>query len=335
MSSLPVRILGTGKALPAKAVTADDMDRRLGLPPGTVAKQSGVMTRYFVDGETTSSMGAEAARAALAEAGLDARDLDAIIGVCGGQEQAIPCTASLIQKALGLETSGIPAFDVSSTCLSFLTGLDVVSHMIAAGRYQRVLLVASEIASVGLNWHDRESATIMGDGAAAAVVGRAKADETSRILGARMETYSEASELTRLRAGGTRYHPREASDLEAYVNTYALFEMDGKGVFKYTSQRLPDFVKRFFEQVGASMDQVDMVIPHQASPTAMWLIQRRLGVPAEKFMVIAPEFGNTIAASIPMALHEAISRGQVKRGDRVMLLGTSAGFSMGALLLEY
>lgn len=335
MPALPVRILGTGKALPATAVTAADMDRRLGLAPGTVAKQSGVMTRYFVDGETTSSLGAEAARAALAAAGIDASELDAIVGVCGGQEQAIPCTASLVQKALGLETSGIPSFDVNSTCLSFLTGLDVVSHLIAAGRYERVLLVASEIASVGLDWSDRESATIMGDGAAAAVIGRAKDGETSRIFGARMETYSEGSEMTRLRAGGTRFHPRKAANLEAFIKDYALFEMDGKAVFKYTSHRLPGFVDRFFEQVGSSLSEVDMVLPHQASPTAMWLVQRRLGVAAEKFMVIAPEFGNTIAASIPMALHEAISRGKLKRGDRAMLLGTSAGFSMGALLFEY
>jgi 3-oxoacyl-[acyl-carrier-protein] synthase-3 len=335
MPALPVRILGTGKALPATAVTADDMDRRLGLAPGTVAKQSGVLTRYFVDGETTSSMGAQAARAALEAAGIEASDLDAIVGVCGGQEQAIPCTASLVQKALGLSTSGIPSFDVNSTCLSFVTGLDVVSHLIASGRYERVLLVASEIASVGLNWNDRESATIMGDGAAAAVIGRAKDGETSRIFGARMETYSEGSEMTRLRAGGTRYHPRQASDLKAYVDEYALFEMDGKSVFKFTSQKLPGFVERFFEQVGSSLSEVDMVLPHQASPTAMWLVQRRLGVAPEKFMVIAPEFGNTIAASIPMALHEAISRGKLKRGDRAMLLGTSAGFSMGALLFEY
>ncbi len=335
MPALPVRILGTGKALPATAVSAADMDRRLGLAPGTVAKQSGVLTRYFADGETTSGMGAEAARAALKAAGIEASELDAIVGVCGGQEQAIPCTAALVQKALGLSTSGIPSFDINSTCLSFVTGLDVVSHMIAAGRYERVLLVASEIASVGLDWSDRESATIMGDGAAAVVIGRARDGEGSRILGARMETFSEGSDLTRLRAGGTRYHPRQATDLASYVAEYGLFEMDGKAVFKYTAQQLPGFVERFFEQVGSSMAEVDMVLPHQASPTAMWLVQRRLGIAVEKFMVIAPEFGNTIAASIPMALHEAITRGKLKRGDRGMLLGTSAGFSMGALLFEY
>lgn len=332
----PVKIVATGKYLPDNPVTAADLEARMGLEPGWVERHSGVKVRYFANGETASQMGAIAAQRALDAAGLRYEDLDAIVGVSGTQEQAIPCGAALVQRALGQGGSGTPAFDVNATCLSFVTGLDTVGYMIAAGRYNRVLLVASEIASVALDWQERESATILGDGAAAAIVERAAPEDGARIVCARMETLSDHYELTQTRGGGTKHHPRGyAGDLAAYTEEYCLFEMDGKAVFKLSAHVLPGFVQRMFDGAGLTMDDIDLVVPHQASPAALWLMQRRLKVPAEKWMVIAHDHGNTVAASIPLALHEAVSQGRLQRGQRVMLLGTSAGFSMGALVLDY
>ena len=332
----PIKIVATGKYLPPNPVTGADLEARRGREPGWVERRSGVQVRYFANGETASEMGAKAAQQALDAAGLRYEDLDCIVGVSGTQEQAIPCGAALLQRALGRGDSGTPAFDVNSTCLSFVTGLDAVSYMVAAGRYQRVLLVASEIASVGLDWKERESATILGDGAAAAIIERAGPDDASRIVCTRMETYSTHAELTQTRGGGTRHHPRGyAGDLASYTEEFCLFEMDGKAVFKLSANVLPGFVDRMFQDAGLTLADIDLVVPHQASPAALWLMQRRLNVPADKWMVIAHDHGNTVAASIPLALHEAVRQGRLARGQRVMLLGTSAGFSMGAMVLDY
>lgn len=176
-----VKILGTGKHLPEKIVTDEELDERLGVPSGWVSKVTGVGMRHYVSGgETSSMMGARAAEAALKAAGLGFSDIDCLVCTSGTKEQPLPSTAVLIQRAMGQEDSGVPAFDLDSTCLSFVTGLDVMSYMVAAGRYRHVLLVSSEIASVGLNWAEKESAALFGDGAAAAVIG--PAEEGSALL---------------------------------------------------------------------------------------------------------------------------------------------------------
>lgn len=325
-----VKILSTGKYLPKKQVTAQELGLRLGLPKGWVEKKSGVLVRHFVDGETASLMGAFAAKDALEAAGLSFGDIDCLISTSGIPEQAIPCTASLIQKQLGAEDCGIPAFDINSTCLSFITGLDTVSYMIEAGRYNRVLLVASEV-STGLNWKDKESCTLFGDGAAAAIIAKSDNKESSRILCSRMETYSKGAHLTECRGGGNKYHPREYADNPESF----LFKMDGSAVYRLVSDILPGFIERLLQPSGLSLADMQMVIPHQASLMAMRLMRRKLGIPEKKWMVIAHNHGNTVAASVPMALHEAIGQRKIKRGDRVMLLGTSAGFSVGGIVLEY
>lgn len=327
--SLPVRIVATGAWLPPHPVTAADLDARLGRAPGWVERHSGVRTRYFAAGETASQMGAKAARAALAAAGPD---VDCLVDVSGTHEQALPCGAVLVQRELGLGRSGIPAFDVDSTCLGFLVGLDMMGCMIAAGRYRRALLVASEVSSVALDWDDPESATILGDGAAAVVVERAGDGDGSRILAARMESFGDHAELARIRGGGTRHHPR------GYPGAYqdcCLFEMEGRALYRLSLQELPGFVDRVLEGAGLALAEVDLVIPHQASPAALALMQRRLGIPDARWMDIVRDHGNTIAASIPLALHEAVRQGRLQRGMRVLLVGTSAGFSMGGVVLVY
>lgn len=333
----PLRLVSTGMALPRTRVGASELEARIGLPEGWIAAKSGVMTRYFAEpDETASRLGAAAARQALQRAGLEATDLDLILSASGSTEQAIPCTAALIHRELGLQQAGIPAFDIDSTCLSFVTALDVAASFLASGRYRRILVVSAEIASVGLNWAERESATIMGDGAAAAILEAAPASAGTGLISARMETYSSGAELTRVQGGGTKYPPqRHEGDLASYVERYTRFEMDGRGVFKLSAAVLAEFVPRFFAQAGLTLEDVALVVPHQASLAALYLVQRRLGVPDAKWMLTAPEYGNTIAASIPMALDLAISTGRLQRGQNVMLLGTSAGFSVGAAVLSY
>lgn len=325
-----IKILSTGKYLPKRQVTAEALESSLGLSKGWVKQKSGVLVRHFVEEETTSMMGALAAKEALSKAGLSIEDIDCLISTSAIPQQAIPCTASLIQKHLGAENSGIPAFDLNSTCLSFITGLDTLSYLVEAQRYHRVLLVASDITT-GVNWKDKDSCTLFGDGAAAAIITKASPGESSHILSSRMETYSKGSHLIECTGGGNRYHPTE------YVNDpdSFLFKMNGKAIYRLAFEILPSFVERLLQPSGLTISDLQMVIPHQASLMAMKLIRKQLGIPEAKFMIIVQNHGNTIAASIPMALHEAIVQSKIQRGDRIMLLGTSAGFSVGGIVLEY
>ncbi|MCS7460953.1 beta-ketoacyl-ACP synthase III [Paenibacillus doosanensis] len=325
-----IKIRSTGKYLPKKIVTAREMDERLGVPAGWVEKKSDVVRRHFVEDETASQMGAYAATEAMKQAGLRFGDIDCLVCASGTMEQPIPSTASLIQRALGEEQSGVPCFDINSTCLSFLTALDVMSYMVASGRYRRILLVSSEIASIGLNWSDKESAALFGDGAAAVIVEGAEQGEGSRIVCSAMKTYSQGAHLSQIRGGGTGAHALSAQEEEAF-----LFEMDGQAIYKMAARILPGFVDSLLREAGCSIQDIELVIPHQGSAMAMRLIGRKLGIARERLMFITPTHGNTIAASIPMGLHEAIRQGRIARGSRIMLLGTSAGLSVGGMILDY
>lgn len=324
--------MGTGIYLPSQKVTAEEIDEKIGANPGWTREKAGVFVRHFIDQETNSQMGALAAKEALAAANLQPSDIDLIVSASGTAEQAIPCTASLIYKALAPQHEGIPAFDIDSTCLSFITAFDHLSYLIEAKRYQYILLISSEIASIGLNWHHKESAALFGDGAVAVVLGYDEKGE-SKILASRMETYHQGAHLSEIRGGGTKYHPRTyKGDLE--LNDF-LFNMDGQALYRLSARYLPHFVKRLFQPTPLTLQDVDIVIPHQASPVAMRLIQKRLKITDQQMFVYAAQYGNMIAASIPLGLHLAIKQRKIKRGDRVLLLGTSAGLSLGGVLFVY
>ncbi|MGG4495098.1 beta-ketoacyl-ACP synthase III [Brevibacillus reuszeri] len=327
-----IKVLGTGKYLPKRQVTADELDERLGVPAGWVEKKSGVSKRHYVTDETAAQMGARAALKALEAAGLSLHDIDCLVCASGTAQQEIPCTAALIQEELKLTRSGIPCFDINSTCLSFVTALDLMSCSMAMGIYERVLIVSTEISSVGLNWEQKESCILFGDGAAAVVIGRTPDTETARIIGSSMKTYSEGAHYSEIRGGGTQLHPSQyAQGREADFT----FDMDGRKIFRLTSQRITGFVEQLLAAAFVKKEQLKAVIPHQASGMALRIMAGKLGFSDQQMVNILANYGNMIAASIPLTLHEAIQQGRIQRGDRVLLLGTSAGLSLGGVVLEY
>jgi len=328
-----VRIAGTGTYLPKRIVTASDLDRKLGKPEGYSEKLSGVKTRYYAEDETSSQMGAKAATAALEDAGLRFADVDGVIGACGTPEQGIPSTAALIQRALGQEDSGVPCFDINSTCLSFVTAFDTLSYLIDAGRFRRVLIVSTEVASVGLNWNQHEACSLFGDGAAAVVLERTPENGTSRVIGSHMETFSSGADYCRILGGGTKLHPRDHYSA-ATVDDY-LFHMDGRKVFRLAAEVLPAFMQKLLARAELRLDEIRLVVPHQASLAGLELMRRKLGIAEERWMRTVEDYGNMIAASIPFTLHLAILDDRLRRGDKALLLGTSAGFSVGGLVFEY
>jgi len=324
-----VKIIGMGKYLPENRTLSADLDHKLNLPDGTVQNKSGLVSRHFAQThETTSFMAAQAALDAVNEANINLTEVDAIIAACGVGQQAIPCTAVFVQKELGLEDSNIPCFDINSTCLSFLTALDNASYLISGGRFKRVLIVSSEIASVGLDWEDLETCTIFGDGAVACIL--EKSDDSSQILASHMLTNSSGAHTCEIKAGGTGL-----SSSQDFDNKHFLFAMDGKRVFKLASQMIGIMQEELLAKTALTLNDIDWVVPHQASKLAMHHIRKRLGIAKEKFVDIYANHGNQIAASLPTALHHLIETNKLKRGHKVYLLGTGAGLSAAGIILVY
>lgn len=331
MTPRPVRLAGLAALMPGRPVTAAEVDARLGIEEGWTAAHTGVALRYHVDGsEMTADVGADVARAALADAGVQLKDVGVIVNGSGIVQQPIPCTAALIADRLGADARGIPAFDVNATCLSFVTALDVASRMLGPDR-PHALVVGAELGSPGLNPKHRESYGLMGDGAAAAVLSYAPGGP-SAILASRMETYADGGAHVGVEGGGTRIPPWK---LTPENHDQFLFRMDGRRLVQFALGVAPDFIAGLLSEAGLTMDDVDLVVPHQASLPALDLLRRKLEIPEARWFVNVERVGNTIAASIPLALHAAVAEGRLRRGQVALLVGTSAGFSIGGLAIRY
>lgn len=327
---LPVRIAGLGSYLPERRVTSAELEAELNIPTGWIERATGVRERRYAAGETATGMAAAAARAALDSASLHVNDIDAIIGASSGPQQLIPCTAALVQRELGAPDGGSACFDIGATCLSFLVALQVASHLIAAGEYRTILIFSTEITTHSRNPRQRESAVLLGDAAAAAIVTPSAPGETGALWHAKVATYSSGADLTRFLGGGTLHHPNDPATT-AEMN---YFDMDGRGIYKQATRIFAPFLDRFLEQLDWTRSDIDLVVPHQASRHAMEYVSR-LGFPPDRIFVNLPTRGNCVAASIPLALTEAAHDGRIRRGSRVLLLGTGAGLTLGALALTY
>ncbi len=325
-----LKIAGVGKYLPSQVILSEEMDKIIGKPVGWVVENYSIKKRHFANEyETTSFMAVEAAKEAIKDAGIELSNIDCIISACAIMEQPLPGTAPLIQKKLGLGTSGCAAFDVNVSCLSFLLALDMANLYIKFGRYKNILIVSSDIASIGLNWDEADIFTNFGDGAAAVVV---CANQSHGILASQLETFSEGYTSCQIEAGGTRLHP---SRFKENLLPYALFQMDGKTAFKISNKIFQPFLEKLFTVAGISQKDIDLIIPHQASAAALSYLRRKLNLPKDKIVDIFKTHGNQVAASLPTALYEAIKSDRLKRGDKILLLGTAAGISMGGIVLEY
>jgi 3-oxoacyl-[acyl-carrier-protein] synthase-3 len=327
-----IRICGTGVAVPEGVLTSDEIDRRFGLPAGTVFKRYGVRKRHRTVHENAAELAVEACEAALAQAGLHWSDIDCLVSASATMDQALPYNAAMILAARGGDAMRITAFDVGASCLSFLVGLDTLSYLVESGRYRNVLIVSADIATFSLDWSTLGESAIFGDGAAAAVIRNAAPGETSSILASRIETYPEGAEYCHIKAGGSRYHPRR---LAGSIDPLALFHMDGPRLFKTVSREMPRFINDLLDGASLTLDQLRLVVPHQASRLALDHLARRLRVEAARTVDILADFGNQVAASLPSALHHAIAGGRVQRGDPIMLIGSGAGLTIGGMVMVY
>lgn len=324
-----LRILGTGAALPAEAVTSAALDERLGLPAGTVEERTGVRVRYVEKG-TAAALGARAARQALDAAGCTLDEVDLLVAASGTPDQPLPYNAALLHEELA-PGHPLPSFDVNSSCLSFLVALDLAATMLHVGQHRRILVVSSDLASVGLDFTDLGASAIFGDGAAAVVLGPGE-DTGSALLSSAFATFSSGAHACEIRGGGSRWAPDRVAGEGDYAD-WCRFEMDGGAALRLAVRHLPGLVTRVLEEAGTGLDDLAVVVPHQASHLGLAWLRQHLGTAGERLVDVYAGQGNQVGASLPSALHAAVADGRLARGDRALLLGTGAGISMGGLVL--
>ncbi|MBC7804988.1 MAG: beta-ketoacyl-ACP synthase 3 [Akkermansiaceae bacterium] len=329
--SLPVKIAGLGTYLPERVVTNEELEADLGLDPGWIAKRTGICERHYNTGETAIHQAAQAVTAALARAGLTVSDVDAFVGASSGPQQLIPCNAALLQRELGAPDGGSMCFDINATCLSFPVALHTVAPLVASGAYRCAVIFSTEIASRSLNPDQKESAVLFGDAAAAAVLVRTPDGESSAIHLARFATHSSGAEHTQFRGAGSAHHPNDPWTTTAMNQ----FDMNGPAIFLQGARAMTPFLDSFFAELGIPRQAIRHVVPHQASGHAVDLLHKRLGFCSRQVVRNLETRGNCIAASIPVALTEAVQAGRIERGDSVLLVGTGAGLTLGALALTY
>lgn len=328
---LPVKIAGLGWYLPERRVTNDELAAQWGIKPEWIERASGVRERRYVTHETSAGMGAAAARQALSDAQLALDDIDLIIGASTGPQQTIPCTAAFVQRELGAPEGKSACFDLNATCLSFLFALQIAAHLVAIGTYRTALIYSSEINSPSLNVHEPESAVLFGDAAAAAIITRAGPHEESAIWHAAFATYSSGADATAILGGGTLHHPNDPTT----TPEMHLFHMDGRAIFRQATVLVDSFLDGFFETLRWNRQEIGVVIPHQASRHAIEQLTHRYGFRDDQVVWALAERGNCVGASIPLTLAEAVKAQRVRRGQRVLLVGTGAGLTLGALALTF
>ena len=273
-------------------------------------------------------MAAQAVGRALDAAGLDAGALDAILFSGVMSEQPMPSTAILIHRLLGGRSAGVTCLDLNASCAGFLKGAELAAAGIHSGLWTRVAVVACEIASKGLRWDDLDTCTLFGDGAAAFVFERG---DSGGILATQSVTLSEGAELCQMRAGGSRFNVRTPPDaFEDY-----LFSMKSRPLLRLVQQHFPAFLNEAIAEAARLEVKVKLVVPHQASAVGLAFLRRELMPHGLDAMDVLAEFGNQVSASIPTALHHAICRGRLRRGDVALLVGTAAGVTMNSMLLRY
>jgi 3-oxoacyl-[acyl-carrier-protein] synthase-3 len=325
MSFSPLRfqITSTGLYAPPKVETAEDLASRVGKSAEWILASTGVARRHVAE-EPVEQMAAKAAQQALGSGPPP----DLILNASTTPRQLIPDTSVFVQSALGFD--GIASHTIHGTCLSFLLALHTAGAFIAAGAYRRILVVSSEFGTMARNYAEPESSVLLGDGAAAAVIEPTPERASSKLLAYVTGVYPRFSGLAELPGNGTR-HPANSPDTRFEHN---LFHMNGTRLFRAAMITIPKLLPRLFEQSGLGVDDIDLVVPHQPSKPGIESLAR-WGFGPDRVVDVVAEYGNCIAASMPMALATAHADGRLTRGKRVLLIGTGAGLSIGAAILEW
>ena len=321
-------IIGVGKYLPDYVLTNAALEKVVDTTDEWITTRTGIKERRIAsDNETTSDMAAKAARVALKNAGLEAKDIDLIIVATITPDMFFPSTACLLQHKLG--AGKIPAFDIAVACSGFIYGLSIADQFIKSGACKHALVVAAEKLSAVTDWKDRSTCVLFGDGAGAAVLGPVK---DGGILGAHLGADGSMGDLLELPAGGSRM-PASVTTVENRLHT---IKMQGNTLFKHAVKLMAEAALAVTEPLGLKADDIDIIIPHQANIRILEAVAKRMGVdPAKKFFLNIEKYGNMSAASSAVALAEAVESGRIKKGDTILMDAFGGGLTWGALVIKW
>lgn len=309
------RIIGTGSYLPPTVVTNDDLSKTIDTTDEWITTRTGIKQRRRVTTESTCDLAQIASNNALEMAGIDASELDLIILATTTPDKIFPATATMLQHAIG---ANCPAFDMQSVCSGFVFALTTAEQYIKTGAANKVLVVGSETLSRIVDWNDRSTAILFGDGAGAVVL---SGSEETGILHSKL--FSDGSYLSSLHVSNN------------YINETGFIEMAGNEVFKIAVSKLSQLAEDTLAEVGMNSEELDWMVPHQANIRIISSVAKRIKTPMDKVVVTLENHGNTSAASIPLALDTAVRDGRIKKGDKLLMEGIGGGFSWGGVLVQF
>lgn len=330
MSTISTVILGTGSYAPARVMTNAELSQVVDTSDEWIITRSGIRERRIAaDGETASDMGVQAARRALEDAGATAAEIDLLVVATITPDLPMPATACIVQHKLGVPTTAA-CFDLNAACTGFLYALDTVCAMVASGRYKKALIIGVEKLSAIVDWKDRTTCVLFGDGAGAVIVG--PSTESNRgLIGTKLGALGENVDLLCIPNGGSN-SPATAASIAAGSH---FIKMKGKEVFKLAVRVMDEAARDILEQHHLRADQISLVVPHQANLRIIEAISNYLELPMDRFFVNVDRYGNTSAASIPLALDEARRGGRIKPGDMTLLVAFGAGLTYGSALIRW
>ncbi len=309
------RIIGTGSYLPPKIITNTELEKTLETSDEWITGRTGIKERRVVDGESTCDLALEASKKALEMAEISSSEIDLIILATTTPDKIFPATATMLQNRIG---ANCPAFDLQAVCAGFVFALSTAQQYIENGVYKNVLVVGSETMSRIVDWSNRSTAVLFGDGAGAVVLSQ---DNKTGIKFSKI--YSDGSYLSALQVNNN------------YINETGYIEMTGNAVYKIAVNQLSNLADEIIKACNLNSNEISWMIPHQANIRIITAIAKRINLPMNKVVLTIDTHGNTSSASIPLALDVAVRDGRIKKGDKLLLEGIGGGFSWGGLLVEY
>ena len=319
------KIIGSGAYMPANIVTNDDLAKRVDTSDEWIRERTGIRQRHIVaDGEKTSDLALAAARAAIQDAGIDVSDLDMVICATTTPDETFPATATIVQSKLGM-TRGA-AFDLQAVCSGFIYGLSVADNMIRGGQAKTVLLIGAESMSRLLDWSDRTTCVLFGDGAGAVIL---------QGYEGRGGNADQGILNTRIFSDGRMHDMLYVDGGPSSTQTTGHLRMQGKEVFRHAVTNIAAAITASADAAGVAVADIDWFVPHQANQRILDGTGRKLGIPGEKVISTVALHGNTSAASVPLALETAVRDGRIKRGDLILLEAMGGGFTWGAALIRW
>lgn len=321
-------IIGTGSYASEKVLTNFDLEKMVDTSDQWIRERTGIERRHILEPDKTNSdQAAIAAERAIEDAGLKAKDIDCILVATISPDSFFPSTACGVQDKIHAKNAA--AMDISAACSGFLYGIILADSLIRSGQYQNVLVIGSEVLSRFTDWEDRSTCVLFGDGAGAVVM--TASDGNRGVLSSFMKSDGHLGRLLYLPGGGST-HPATHETVDQHLHT---IRMEGREVFKHAVRTMVDAATHSLEKAGVHSDEIDLLIPHQANVRIIDAIKERLKLPDEKVFVNVQEYGNTSAASIPLALDQARREGRLKTGDKMLLVAFGGGFTWASSLVQF